>query len=382
MPLFFALALLLAPVSGLDTGLNQAIAAFERQDYATAQARFESCLKSDPANGRVWMMLAQTYARRNHAALAATAAAQAEKNAPADPVVLRGLSFLYSEIIPDPARAAAFEARYAVLSPADHASWARASRLYLAARQYPEAQAAAEKALAQNPYDEDSYFRLAQVHLVRLDFPGAVKVLEDGRKSFDKSAQLELAYGVALYGQRRFPEAVTAFLRTTDLAPAVPQPYIFLGKILEHAGDRLPDIVRRFTLYQQQHPDVAVGYLLHGKALAAQLPPTGYPPQAEEAQSLIEKALALDGKSAEAHYELGCLFERKRDFPAAAAQLERALSLDEKLAEAHYHLARVYDRLGRPDAAAAQRALHEKLTANTRRTGMETAVPVPNAEMK
>lgn len=382
MPFLLALVLLLAPGSDFDLRLKQGIAAYERQDYVTAQARFESCTKLDPRNGRVWMMLAQTYGRRKNTALAAAAATKAEKAGAADPIVLQGLSFLYSEITPDPARAAGYEARYAELTPSDRTSWPRASRLYLAAHRYPEAQAAAEKALTQNPYDEDSYFNLAQVHLVRLDFPGAVTVLEDGRKSFDKSAQLELAYGVALYGQRRFPEAVTAFLRTMDLAPDVQQPYTFLGKILEHAGDRLPELVRRFTFYQQQHPDVALGYLLHGKAIAVQLPPTGYPPQAEEAQTLVEKALALDDKSAEAHYELGCLLERKRDFAAAATQLERSVALDEKLAEAHYHLARVYDRLDRREEAAAQRTLHEKLTANTRRTGMETSMPPLNPTMK
>ncbi|MEO8663000.1 MAG: tetratricopeptide repeat protein, partial [Bryobacteraceae bacterium] len=322
--------------------------------------------KAEPRNGRVWMMLAQTYGRRKNAAQAGVAALKAAGAGASDPVVLQGLAFLYREIVPDVGRAAAYQQRYAEVADGDRGAWTVAAQLWSAAGKFAEAQTASEKALARNPYEEQSYFLLAQAHLARLDFAGAVKVLEDGRRTFDKSVQLELAYGVALYGQRRFPEAVTAFLRAMDLDPDVPQPYSFLGKMLEHAEDRLPELVKRFGQYEVRHPDDALGYLLHGKALAAQLPPAGFPPAAEEAQKLIEKSLTLDENGAEAHYELGCLLERRRDFAAAATHLERSAALNGKLAETHYHLARVYDRMGRGEEAAAERALHEKLNAKTR----------------
>ncbi len=327
------------------------------------------------------MMLGQTYARLGDKASAERAAAKAEAAGRTDPVVLRGLSFLYGDILGEPGRAAAYEAQYAVLAPQDRGAWTRASKLALAARMYPEALAAAKKALAENRYDEDAYFNLAQVHLVTLDFSAALKVLEDGRRSFDKSAQLELAYGVALYGQRRFPEAFTSFLRTIELAPDVQQPYVFLGRILEHAGDRLTIVTARFADYEKRHPESALGYLLHGRALAVQLPPTGYPPLAEQAQALVERAVAFDDKNAEAHYELGCLLERKRDFANAAKHLEQSVALSVKLPEAHYHLSRVYERLGRRDDAASQRALHAKLAAEQRH-GRDASMPPPDPRLE
>ena len=68
-----------------------------------------------------------------------------------------------------------------------------------------------------------------------------------GRKNFDKSPQLELAAGVAYYGLRRFPEAIEAFLRTIRLDPGIEQPYVFLGRMLDQAEDKLPQITEVFA---------------------------------------------------------------------------------------------------------------------------------------
>ena len=53
------------------------------------------------------------------------------------------------------------------------------------------------------------------------EFGQAAEALEDAQKVFSRSAQIELALGVAFYGQRRFPDAV-AILRTIELAPCGP----------------------------------------------------------------------------------------------------------------------------------------------------------------
>src|ERR1019366_9146809 len=51
--------------------------------------------------------------------------------------------------------------------------------------------------------------------------------------------QMQLAFGVAAYGQRRFADAIDAFLRVTAIDPSVEQPYVFMARILPQAGDRL-----------------------------------------------------------------------------------------------------------------------------------------------
>ncbi len=213
-----------------------------------------------------------------------------------------------------------------------------------------------------SPYDEDTHFRLAQMHLLHQDFSKALDVLMNARKIFDKSAQIELALGVSYYGLRRFPEAVDQFLKTIRLAPSVPQPYAFLSRILEHAGDRLGEVTRAFAEFNSSHPTDAMGYLWYAKALTAQLAPSGETAESETAFELLKKSLALDAKVAETHYQLGCLLERKRDYPGSALELEQSIALNPKETGAHFHLSRVYDRLGRKAQAVRERELHEKLT--------------------
>ena len=71
-----------------------------------------------------------------------------------------------------------------------------------------------QKAIQLAPREEAYVFDLAYVLLVHQNFDVAIQLLESARKIFAQSAQLELALGIAYYGQRRFPEAVDAFLRT------------------------------------------------------------------------------------------------------------------------------------------------------------------------
>jgi tetratricopeptide (TPR) repeat protein len=393
--LWLVSALLLAPQSAAPNAYREAGAALAAGDLAAAQASLESLTAADPANARAWMLLAQTYARRKNTAAALTAASRSESHGARDPDVLHGLVFLFTDLQPDLNRAAELAARYAELQPADKTAWRRAAAIYLAVHQYDRAietgahglpvddsrelhtvlgqayqgkhdwERAAEHlaaAVRLAPYDENADFLLIQMYLERQDFAAASEAIARARQVFARSPQIELAAGVCDYGMRRFPAAVDQFLKTIALAPDVPQPYLFLGRMLNQAGDRLPEIVGRFREFSARHPDDADASLLYAKALIAGLAPEGFPPEAQQAMQLIEQARALDGNRAETHYQLGCLLERKRDYAAAAAELERSVALDSRQPGAHFHLARVYDKLGRKQDAARERAEHQRLS--------------------
>ena len=79
---------------------------------------------------------------------------------------------------------------------------------------------------------------------------------------------------------------------------------------------------------------------------------------------MVRRALALDNESWEAHYQLGLLLSKKRQYKEAAAELEAATKLNPDEPMPHYHLARVYDRLGEKDRAAAERETHKRLMAS------------------
>ena len=78
------------------------------------------------------------------------------------------------------------------------------------------------------------------------------------------------------------------------------------------------------------------------------------------AEALLQESIALNSQFWEAHFQLGLLFEQKRDFAKAAAALQRAAQLNARSSAVHYRLARLYDRLNQPDRAARERALHQK----------------------
>jgi tetratricopeptide (TPR) repeat protein len=161
--------------------------------------------------------------------------------------------------------------------------------------------------------------------------------------------------GVALYGQRRFDQAIEAFLRVIELDPAIPQPYLFLSGLLDQAGPSIDRIIAADQAWVAREPQNGQAKLTLAKALMAK------DRKSERARDLLQQAIASNQTAWEPHYQLGLWFENSRDYPAAAAELKRATELDPKQPLPHYHLARVYDRLGQTDDARRERELHQSL---------------------
>jgi tetratricopeptide (TPR) repeat protein len=248
---------------------------------------------------------------------------------------------------------------FLLAQPAQSASvHERTGQDYEASGKLEQAAAEYERAIELNPREESYYFEAAHAYLLLQRFDPAVRILERGTKAFPKNAQLELALGVGYYGQRRFTEATGAFLRTIDLAPEVEQPYVFLGKMLDQAGDRMPEVLRRFQKWASANPNDARAQFVYAKGL---IESGGDQVQAER---LLRTSIALKGDQWESHYELGVLLEQQRKYSDAAVELERSARVNPSVADVHYHLSRVYDRLGDAGKAAEQREMHERLTAS------------------
>ncbi len=350
-----ALLLFLAHAASFEELLRSGLTALAKNDLAAAQTRLEAASKLQPGNAQVWLGLAQTYRKMGRPALAGSAAGRAESLGRDNDVVLRGLLLYYAE-----SGSADQVARLGkqALEKEDRAEIRELlARTLAAAGQADQAVEHWQAALRLRPYEEAYYFELAQLLLQQQRFQPALEVLNTGAARFDKSAQLELARGVALYGLRRFSEAIDSFLRTVRLAHEVPQPYLFLGRMLDQAESKLPDITRAFAALREADPRNFLGGLLYARALLAR------PGDLAQPEALLRESIRLKDDYWESHFELGLLLERRRQFAAAAAELERAVALNPGDATAHYRLARVYDRLGRTAEAEAQRALHAKLAA-------------------
>lgn len=330
MLLALVLFLIVAPIAApatFDQAYRAGLTALQHNELEAAESNLQTAAKLQPNNGRVWAALAQTYRKLQQPASAETAAGKASTLAPKDPLVLQSLVIYYLESA-QIRKAAGAQAAYAAVTPGDPAAAERAASLY---------------------------FEAAQPLLQHEKFAEAIPLLREAVNKAGKHPQLELALGVGYYGLRRFNEAADAFLNTIVLRPETEQPYLFLGRMLDQIPARLPQLTKVFADFEKANPSNYQGYLLHAKALNAQLL------EPENARQLLKRANALNDRDASAHFELGALLDRMHLFPEAAAEFERAALLDPSDPATHYRLARLYDRLNKPEAAAAARERHATL---------------------
>jgi Flp pilus assembly protein TadD len=370
--------------------LRQGLLDLQANHLEEARKGLEAASQLEPGNPFVWTSLAETYWRLHNKDQAFSAAGQAAKLRGENAAVAHALAMFYSEA-GQFKQAAAFEQRYAASPSADRQAFARVAALYLSAGDPAAALAAARQAISLNPSpansnllgraavaagnkdeglprlaeacraepDNEAFcFDYVQALLYAGDFSTASEVLDQSLKLHPSSVQLTLALGVTRYGQRRFDEAGDAFLKTLALDPTVPQPYEFLGKMLEQLNARLPEITAAYRAWHQRNPSNAEASLLLAKALSAGGVDTA------EIEKLLRSSIALNDAAWESHSELGQLLVKRRQFAEAAAELNKAIQLAPDQPQPHYHLARVYDRLGEADKAKQERDIHARLTAN------------------
>ena len=360
-------------------------AAFDAGHIAEARVHLESA----PTDARALALLARVYTQLKLTQLAADAARRAERLGSTNPTVQHTLALHYAQS--NQRKLAAFwEGRFAQSKDADAAAPLRAALLYQEVGQWPQAETFARLALKNNagadahriliqafnatgrpneaiaehralvallPYDEPSHAELGQALLRFGRFNEASAFLEDAVTKFDKSPQLELSLGVAYYTQRRFADAGTHFLRVIQLDPTVPQPYIFLARMIEQLPDRVPEILGVAKAWLQSEHQNGYAPFVYARALQA----AGEPD--EQTKPLLLEALRRDPATWEFSFELGNLLERQRDFNAAARAYEQAIAKAPNSPEPHYRLSRVYDRLGQSAKAQRERAIHKQLLA-------------------
>jgi predicted Zn-dependent protease len=383
---------------------RRGLLALGANDFAQARQSLENASRLSPDNAMVWTALAQTYLKEKEPTLAKEAAARASRLASADSPVNHALAIFYSEI-GDLPKAATAERLYASSKSADTEAAARAAELsmragdaasaipwaktalgrsdsapmhhllseaYAATNQPEDAERELSTAIQDAPQVEAYAAELGQIQLRRGNFPGAAITLETACQRFPNSAQIHLAYGVAAYGQRRFAAAIDAFLRVIAIDPSVEQSYVFLARILDQSGERLPQIIAAFSAWAKAEPGNYLAACLHAKALSAASVETA------AVESELRRSIHLNASYWECHYELGVLLETRRAWKEAADELSRSIELNPKAAASHFQLARAYEKLGQTDLARVEREEHQRLTAAETGAGEAMSSPRGN----
>lgn len=372
-------------VSGLKA-LNQ-------KNLPAAKTALQAASRMQPSNPRVWVALAQTYLKLRETGSATDAAGKAEKFGAEDPLVLRTLATFYSEQGKF-SKSGDLEALCAAKDSQDTSAVTRAMADYLQADQPKKAIDLAlatagwelradirnllgkayeadgqilktlpelREAVELKPDDESYYFDLLQALLNHFNFDIAIRIGEEGRRRFPRSAQIALATGVAYYGAFQTDPAADAFLDTIALDPTIEQPWLFLLRLIRDAHNklpaRMPEIAQRFAEYQEKNPGNYLGYFLHAKGLTAESK------EPEQAESLLRKSIALNGKYWESHYDLGLLLTRRGALVEAEKEFRRSTELNPKDPVVHYHLFRALAVLGRTEEAQAELVIQRRVYA-------------------
>ena len=380
--------------------VRQGLIALQSRDIPKAQKYLDQAIEQSPGEARAWIGLAQIYRMLNLHAQASRHASEAARLGEDDPLIQHALAMFYTDY-GDLAEAARWEEQFARGERGGHDAYLRTVTLYLQAgmplRAAEVGEAAldsetGESALMHNalgkayttanrtddglrhlkqavqlqPYEESLHYDLGYFHLRQQDFDAAREAFLAGREYFDKSAAIEIGLGIAAYGQRSFEEAIDRFLRAAELAPGMEQPHAFLGRLLQHASERIDEVEERMRIFHEEHSKNYFGPFLYGQVLLANLGGRPDPESLSSIEALLRESIERNGDFWESHYELGVLLEKKREFQAAEEHLERAANLNPESSKPHYRLARVYQRLGKAKEAKRQWELHKRIAERER----------------
>ena len=307
--------------------LQRGLEALQQNHLLEARQILEQAAQQDPKNSYIWTSLAQTYLKLNLPTEALAAAGKAEKTGHDNPITAHALALFYSET-------------------------GNADKALTFARQ----------ALKQSPTPANQHllsdisFADAQALMRRQQFAQASEILESALTANPQDPQLTLALGVARYGQRRFEEAQTEFLKVIAIDPSLEQPYNFLGRMLDQAGPHLPEIQKVYGAWVAREPANARALLLLAEVLLTQNH------RDTHAEPLLRKSIALNDHDWESHYQLGLVLAAEHHYDEAAAEFTRSIALAPQEPLPHYHLAQTYDRLNKPEQAQAERDIHKQLT--------------------
>jgi tetratricopeptide (TPR) repeat protein len=224
---------------------------------------------------------------------------------------------------------------------------------------YRDAIAEYERAARADP-SESNVFDLANELVSRGAFKPAVQIFQYGSAKYPRSARLRIGLGVAQYSLGRYAEAVQALCQAVDINPSDTKALDFLGKMYDVSPAMAEDVTKRLAHFAALYPQNAKANFYYALSLRKRSLEAGrkaWP----EAESFLKKSTVLDPSFAEAHYQLGLLYQDEGRTEEAIHEYETSVQLRNDLSAAHYRLALLYKRTGRSDLAKRQLAIVDDL---------------------
>lgn len=236
----------------------------------------------------------------------------------------------------------------------------------------------------------------------------ATEVFAKGNRLFPKSVRMLVALGVAWYARGSYEQAAECLVNASDLAPADPTPYLFLGKMQSGETSPLEKTAQRLERFAQLQPDNALANYYFAVSLWKQSASAVDSKLSARVESLLQKAVHLDPKLGAAYLQLGILYSQRADFSRAISSYQKAIEamaeevspkhvnpeqvtpeINETLEVAHYRLAQAYRRTGNKVRAQEELQLHDRLAQKTkdnaereRRETLQFVISLQNKQKK
>jgi tetratricopeptide (TPR) repeat protein len=208
---------------------------------------------------------------------------------------------------------------------------------------------------------EQNYFEWGAELLLHRAIQPAAEVFGKGSGAHPKSARMLSGLGAALYASGSYDEAALRLCAASDLRPADPTPYLFLGKMERAAPRALPCVERKMARFVKDQPGNALANYHYAMALWKRQTGPGNPTGLQQVEALLERAVTIDPKFDEAYLQLGILYSARGNLEQAIGAYKRASELNPHLGEAHYRLGAAYKRLGKEAEAEQEFQTHEQI---------------------
>ncbi len=218
-----------------------------------------------------------------------------------------------------------------------------------------------QKAAELDPSEANLFDWGAELLLHRAAEP-AIEVFSKGNRLFPRSARMLVALGVSWYSNGSYDQAAQRLCEASDLDPADPQPYLFLGKIQSVETNQSECPVDRLKRFAKLQPENALANYYYGVSLWKRRKGPDDGETVAQAESHLTRAVQLDPKLGVGYLQLGVLYSERKDFSHAIVSYQRAIHAAPQLEEAHYRLAQAYKRTGEKEKAEEELRVYNQLS--------------------
>jgi Flp pilus assembly protein TadD len=232
---------------------------------------------------------------------------------------------------------------------------------------------------------EENLFAWGSEYLLHRTYEPAIDIFQPASRRYPKSTRLLMGLGMALYSRGQYDEAIKALIAASDLDPADPRCYRFLSHAYSLSSSPSDEVVLRFRRYAELQPGNAMAQYYYAISLSKGNRQQEASPESHVVESLLLHSIALDGRFAEAHFQLGNLYADQHDYAKSFPEYVRATQLDPNLPDPHYRLGQYYVHVGRKDLAQQEfdtyRRLRAKFLAELDKEGAEVQQFVYSAQV-